>query len=102
MIIETSAESFENDVLKSDGVVLVDYYATWCGPCKMLGAILKTLDEKNLGVKICKIDLDQNPSLADNYGITSLPTIHIFRNGEMIKEFIGLQPLNSLLTACTV
>lgn len=90
MIIEVNEESFETEVLESEGTVLVDFYATWCGPCKVLDSILKKIDEE-YNIKICKINTDENGMFATQYGISALPTVIVFRNGEKIQEIVSLK-----------
>jgi len=91
---------FEADVLKSDKPVLVDFFATWCGPCRMQGPIVDELAaEMGDKVKIGKMDVDQNPQAAGKYGIMSIPTIMIFKGGEAKETFTGLQTKETLKAA---
>ena len=85
------------DSVTSSGLVLVDFWATWCGPCRMQAPILDELDEK-LGdkVKVCKLDVDQEPSIAQRYSIFSIPTLIAFKDGEAISKKVGLQSLEQL------
>lgn len=88
-----SAENFEKEVLKSDLPVLVDFWATWCGPCKMLAPTIARIAEEKAGiVKVCKLDVDEEPEIAQKYGIASIPTLKVFVNGEVVKTSIGVQP----------
>ena len=82
--MELRDENFK-DLIK-DGVVLVDFYATWCGPCKMQGEILKKLEED---VKIVKIDVDEHTELAKEFGVMSIPTLILFKDGEVVNKNIG-------------
>ncbi len=89
----TSDASFETDVLKSDVPVLVDFWAPWCGPCRMVGPIIEDLSEKvNGSAKVYKLNVDENPGTAGKYGITGIPTVMVFRNGQVDKQFVGVQP----------
>ena len=87
----TTDSSFENDVLKSDIPVVIDFYATWCAPCNIQTPILEQLSEK-LGdkVKFFKLDVDQNPRIAQQFGIMSIPTLKIFKGGEEKQSFVGV------------
>ncbi len=88
-----SEENFETEVLNSKIPVLVDFWATWCGPCKMLAPTISKIAEEKAGeIKVCKLDVDEEPDLARRYGIASIPTLKVFVNGEVIKTSIGVQP----------
>lgn len=92
--------SFEAEVLKSDKPVLVDFFATWCGPCRMQGPIVEELAmEIGDKAKVGKMDVDQNPQTAGKYGIMSIPTIMIFKGGEAKETLTGLQTKETLKTA---
>ena len=86
-------DNFEAEVLKSKIPVLVDFWATWCGPCKMLApTIAKIAEEKAGTVKVCKLDVDEEPEIAAKYGISSIPTLKVFKNGEVVRSSVGVQP----------
>lgn len=87
----TSA-NFDAEVLGSDLPVVVDFFATWCGPCRMMAPVIEELAETYAGrVKIGKIDVDQNSDIAVRYGVMSIPTIILFKNGEIVQKSVGLQ-----------
>jgi len=91
-------ENFEEEVLKSDKKVLIDFYADWCGPCKMQSPIVDQLaEELENAVKVGKINVDNSPELAEKYGIMSIPTLIIIENGEVKNQFIGLTSKDILL-----
>lgn len=95
-ILNVSRESFTEEILNSKGVVLVDFWADWCGPCKMLVPILEEIgDEKK--VKICKINTDDELDLATKFGIKSIPTIVVFKDGKEIDRIIGLRQKEELM-----
>ncbi|MDO8733353.1 MAG: thioredoxin [Actinomycetota bacterium] len=89
--------SFADDVLTSDKPVLVDFWAEWCGPCKMIAPILEEIASQNEGLTIVKLNVDENPAIAASYGITSIPTMNIFQGGQVVKSIIGAKPKAALL-----
>ncbi|MGL6065315.1 MAG: thioredoxin [Fusobacteriaceae bacterium] len=95
-IINLSTQSFEEQVLKGEGIVLVDFWAEWCGPCKMLGPILEELSQET-NIKICKVDVDSNPEIASNFKIRSIPTMMIFKDGIQIDHLIGFKSKDEIL-----
>ncbi len=87
------------DSITSSGLVLVDFWATWCGPCRMQAPILEELDEQLNGkVKICKLDVDDEPAIAQRFGVMSIPTLMVFRNGEIISKEVGVHTVEQLMT----
>ena len=91
-------DSFAADVLNSDKPVLVDFWAEWCGPCRMVGPILEEIaNEHGEKITIVKLNVDENPSIAASYGVTSIPTLNVFKGGEVVKQIIGAKPKVKLL-----
>jgi len=88
-VVHLDVDSFKSEVLEGTGVVLVDFWASWCGPCKMLGPILDELSEE-VTVKIAKVNVDDYPNIAADYGIRSIPTMIVFKDGEKTDQLIGL------------
>ncbi len=98
MTIELTDANFKQEVLENDKVVLVDFWAPWCGPCQMMGPILEELSEEvGDNFKIAKLNVDENPATAGEYGIMSIPALKIFKNGSVVKEFVGVQDKNTLM-----
>ena len=89
--------SWSDDVLMSDKPVIVDFWAEWCGPCKMIAPILEEIAGQNEGIVIAKLNVDENPQTAASYGITSIPTMHVYKGGEIVKTIIGAKPKAALL-----
>ncbi|MBT8146874.1 MAG: thioredoxin TrxA [Gammaproteobacteria bacterium] len=89
-IVHISDSSFNQDVLEADGPVLVDFWAEWCGPCKMIAPVLEELaDDYDGKLKICKLDIDANTQTAPKYGIRGIPTLIVFNNGEVVGTKVG-------------
>lgn len=92
-------KNFEQEVIKSDLPVMVDFWAEWCGPCKVLGPIVKELAEEYSGkIKVAKVNVDENNALAMRYGILSIPTLKFFKGGKLVGELIGAAPKNMVET----
>jgi thioredoxin 1 len=93
MAIEFSDSNFANEVIKSDKPVLVDFWAPWCGPCKMIGPIVEKLaTELSSSVKIGKLNVDDNPATAQEYGVMSIPTLLLFKGGKVVGTTMGFTP----------
>ena len=88
-VLHLTKENFESEVLKSDKKVLVDFWATWCGPCQMVSPIIEELGEELTDVKVCKVDVDKEPEISIQYNIMSIPTLIVFVNGEIVNKTIG-------------
>ena len=88
--IINSTEEFKE--LVSKGTVIVDFYADWCGPCRMLGPTLEELEKENANLSVLKVNVDDNPELADAFGVQSIPMLLIFKDAKIVKKFIGLTP----------
>ena len=92
-MINLTEGNFKEEVLNSKGVILADFWAPWCGPCRMVGPVLEEIArEKGEKVKIVKVNVDENPGLAASYGVMSIPTMIIFNNGQLVEQFVGALP----------
>src|SRR5574344_737720 len=89
-------ENFKSEVLDAQGTVLVDFWADWCGPCRMLSPIVDQVAEQHSEVKVGKIDIDAQPELANQFGVMSIPTLIVFKNGQKVNESVGLIPKENI------
>ena len=97
MVNVFNEENFENEVIKSKGIVIVDFYADWCGPCKMMSPIIDEISEENIeNLKVGKVNVDDNQELAIKYNVMSIPTILIFKDGKVTKTFVGVTDKNEI------
>ena len=97
MAIEITDSNFDEIVMKSDKPVLVDFWAVWCGPCRMLGPVIDQLGSELTDVKVCKIDVDANQDLAAKYKVETIPTLVVFEGGKEVKRSVGVQPKPAIL-----
>ena len=96
MAKQISAADFETEVLKSSDTVIVDFYATWCGPCQAMLPVLDSFKAPE-GVKVVKLDIDQGAEIASEYGVMSIPTFKVFKDGKVVNEAMGMQTEEQLL-----
>ena len=99
MEIKITKDNFESEVLKSDKPVLVDFFATWCGPCKMLMPTVDEIANERTDIKVGKVDVDENMELAKEYKVFSVPTLLAFKDGKLIKQMVGVQSKEQILDA---
>ena len=97
MEVVINKENFESEVLKSDKPVLVDFWATWCGPCAMLAPTIKEIADENPDIKVCKADVDENMELAQQFKITVVPTLLAFKDGKVVNTLVGAESKEQIL-----
>lgn len=90
-------DNFNEEVLEKKGLVLVDFWADWCGPCKMLGPVIEELSEEVEGISVAKLNVDDNGKIAMDYQVQSIPTVMIFKDGELQERLVGFRPKADLL-----
>lgn len=95
--IHINRNNFESEVLKSDKKVLVDFWAPWCGPCRMVGPIVDAIADERPDVKVCKINVDEEQDLATQFGIMSIPTLMVMQDGKVITQVMGARPKDAIL-----
>jgi len=96
-LITTSDQSFDSDVLKSNTPVLVDFWAPWCGPCRMIAPVVEALAQDYNGrLSVAKLNVDENPATAQKYQVMGIPTLILFKNGEAVERFVGYMPKEDL------
>ncbi len=97
--VTVTDESFDADVLKSDKIVVVDFWAAWCGPCKMVAPVLDEIAGENADkITVAKLDIDANPATARDYQVMSIPTMIVFQDGKPVKQIVGARPKAALLS----
>ena len=96
MIKHVAENEFKGEVLDQNGVVVVDFWATWCGPCKMIAPVIDEIAGDLKNVKFVKVDVDKNPSVANKFQVASIPTLVMFKDGKPIDKVIGFRPKNDL------
>ncbi len=96
-VIHVDSSNFEEIVLKSEKTVLIDFWATWCGPCRMLAPIIDEVAAEHPEYVVCKIDVDKDGTLAKQFGITNIPTLIVMKNGEQVNKSVGVIPKEKIL-----
>ena len=97
MVVEINNENFEQEVLKSNKTVLIDFYAEWCGPCQMLSPIVEQVAQENDNIKVVKVNVDENQSLAVEFGIKAIPTLIVIKEGKEANRAVGMLSKTELL-----
>ncbi len=96
-VINLTNLNFEDEVMRSDKPVLIDFFANWCGPCRMVSPLVDEIAEERSDVKVCKVDVDEQGELAANFGVSSIPMLVVIKNGKVTAQQIGAVPKSSIL-----
>ncbi|MCI5844864.1 MAG: thioredoxin [Oscillospiraceae bacterium] len=96
-VIKVTNDNFETAVLQTSKPVLIDFYATWCGPCRMVSPLVDEIAEENSDYQICKVDVDEAPELAQKFGVMSIPTLVVLKGGKVVAQNVGALPKSSIL-----
>jgi len=97
-VININIQNFEQEVLNSNKPVLLDFWASWCGPCRMVAPIIDEIAEDRPDVKVCKVNVDEQPELASRFGIMSIPTLIVMKDGKIAQKSMGAQPKHQILS----
>ena len=92
MITNITKENFDKEVMQAEGTVLIDFWAAWCGPCRMIAPAVEKIAEERPDVKVCKVNIDDEQELAIKYGVMSIPSLMVVKNGEIVNTAVGLRP----------
>ena len=95
--INITNQNFNEEVIQSDKPVLIDFWASWCGPCRMIAPIVEEIAEERSDIKVGKINVDDEPELATRFGIMSIPTLVVIKDGEIVNKLVGARPKNQIL-----
>lgn len=96
-VVNLTAENFDNEVVNCSSPVIIDFFATWCGPCKMVSPIIDEIANERSDIKVCKVDVDEQRELATKFGVMSIPTIVALKNGEITNSLVGAVPKSEIL-----
>ena len=96
-VLHINKDNFHKEVLDSDKPVLLDFFASWCGPCRMVGPILDEIAEEREDIKVCKVDIDEQPELASRFRIMSVPTLMVLKEGNIVDQSVGARPKQAIL-----
>ncbi len=97
-VITVTKQNFQSEVLQSDKTVLIDFWAQWCGPCRMLSPVVDEIANEQTDIKVCKVNIDDEPELATQFGVMSIPTLVVIKDGKVVNQSVGVQPKENILT----
>ena len=97
-VVNLASESFDEEVLLSGKTVLVDFYADWCGPCRMVSPIVEEISEEREDIKVCKVNVDSEPALAARFSVSSIPALMVFKEGKAVRSEVGAAPKTAILS----
>ena len=97
LIVNITKSNFQQEVMESEKPVLLDFWAPWCGPCRMIAPTVEEIAEENPEIKVCKINVDEEPELAKQFKVISIPTLFVIKNGEVVNQCMGVRPKDHIL-----
>lgn len=99
MAITITKENFQSEVMEASVPVLVDFWAAWCGPCQMLSPVVEEIASSQPEIKVGKVNVDEQPQLAQTFSVSAIPTLLVFKHGQLVQQFVGVQPKSTILAA---